>query len=207
MGGTVANIDTVACAPIESGTGALGSWSSTTVLPAAQWFNRAAVVGTTIVHGSGHETTDWRSHYTTTNTGGTLNAWVDGGLFDSNAGARWDYGMTSATASGDWVVIIGGNTGSGVVDTVEVTKVTGGVPGACSTNTNTYPPGAQRHMSAVGVDDLIISLGGTTAGNTSSATTDTAISSGVSAAISIPMGALSRPHLSGAAMPLASSRL
>ena len=98
--------------------------------------------------------------------------WQDGGNYDSTTGNRWDYGMTNVSAGGNtFAVIIGGNSTGGLMDTVHVAQVSGGAPGTWS-ETNTYPPGGQRHITSVGVDDLMISMGGTTAGNTLSATSD-----------------------------------
>ncbi len=174
LGGTYSGLDRVAYAKINP-DGSLGSWSTTTALPSVDWFNRATVVGNTIIHATGHLNTgsDRHIHYATANpSDGTLGSWQDGGTYDSTAENRWDFGMTNATAGGKtFAVIMGGNTLPSyvIVDTVNVAEVSGGVPGAWST-TNAYPGGAQRHMTAVGADDLIVALGGTTGGNHTTAT-------------------------------------
>ena len=114
MGGTGGGIDTVAFASIDPGTGALGSWSSTTVLPSGDWFNRAAVVDNTIIHATGNLNSgnDRHIHHATINVGGGLSAWSDDGVYDATSGNRWDFGMCHATASGEFAVIIGGNSGA-----------------------------------------------------------------------------------------------
>ena len=170
LGGTGANIDRVAYAPVNT-DGSLGSWSTTAVLPSPQWFNRATAVDGTIIHGTGHGNTanDRHIHYAAPASNGSISSWSDGGLYDSASGNMWDYGMTNAEAGGKkFAIIIAGRDGistTGNVDRVNVAEVASGVPGTWSTNTNPYLGGEVRHLSAVGIGDLIISMGGTTAAN------------------------------------------
>jgi hypothetical protein len=174
LGGVWTGLDRVAYAPINP-DGSLGSWSTTTALPSGDWFNRATVVDGTIIHATGNLNSgnDRHIHYAAPASGGSISSWSDGGLYDSASGNMWDYAMTNAEAGGKkFAVIIAGRDGTGTtgnVDRVNVAEVTGGTPGSWSTNTNPYLGGEVRHLTAVGISDLIISLGGTAGGNSSTA--------------------------------------
>jgi len=180
LGGTSGYLSTVNYAKINE-AGSLGAWQTTTALPLGQWFNRATVIGSTIIHGSGNQSTERHSHYATINSAdGTLGNWNDGGLFDTRAGGVWDYAMCNATSAGgnSFAIILSGRDANATAGTggntreVRVSQVTAGVPGAWSDNTETNPQGYVRHNTAVGADDLVITMGGTEAGNILTATSE-----------------------------------
>lgn len=175
LGGTGSGLTRVAYAAINPTTGALGAWATTTApLPAGTWFNRAAVSGTTIIHASGNLPADSRISYGTVGPTGDVSSWSDGGIYRA-AGPTWDFGMTTAVAnSNEFAIIVGGrgpNPSTVQLDEVRTAPVVAGVPGSW-TLTNPHPGGPRRHNSSIGLDDLLIDIGGVNGGNTSLATAD-----------------------------------
>lgn len=143
--------------------GTLGAWSPTTPLPAADWFNRATAVGSTVVVSDGNTVASSASHYTAANSAtGALGSWTSIGPWAS--ASRWSHGMISLTSpDGSRFAVIAG--GSGPSAEVFTSKVTAGVPAAW-TATNPMPL-AKRQIATAAIDDVILVLGGTDGGGNS----------------------------------------
>lgn len=161
LGGTGSLSNVAIVAPIL-GSGDLSTWTAVTNLPAGDWFNRATVSGSTIIHGSGNGVASRNVHYATATAGsGALGAWNSAGTY-SAGGSQWDYVMVTAKAPNgtDYVVIAGGSALDGGVYT---SPVTAGVPGAF-TATNSLPTPVRR-VTGVAIDDVVVVLGGTAGGS------------------------------------------
>jgi len=164
MGGTGSNTDRVLKSKIQP-NGSLGAWTVDTSIPDAQWFNEAAVSGTTIIHGNGHDISARRIHTATpSSSDGSISGWADQGLYDSTTGGRWHYAMTTVESGGNkFAVIAGGNSSGGIQDDVKIAQLTGDVPGTW--NTASPAPIAFRAAPGVSVDNFVIIPGGATGGN------------------------------------------
>ncbi|MBN1477545.1 hypothetical protein JXA47_12390 [Candidatus Sumerlaeota bacterium] len=155
--------DRVIFAPINP-DGSLGAWTTTTALPSGDWFNGATVVGSTIIHGSGNLRSPAGRvvDYATPATDGTIAAWSSGGTYDSSDTTnRWAYAMAAASAGGTDFAIIAGGTGPTPNPAVHTAPVVAGVPGTW-TQTNDLPV-PKRQLTAAGMDDMIVVLGGSDA--------------------------------------------
>lgn len=169
MGGSGAYLTRVLKSKIQP-DGSLGAWSTDTALTAGMWFNRAVVSGTTIIHGYGHPSTLDRRIISAapSSSDGSISAWTDQGLYDTTSGGRWQYAMTTAwggmalPGATTYLVIAGGNTGTGVINDVRVATVTGGVPGTWGSG-GTIPT-ASRALTGCSVGNFVIIPGGSTSG-------------------------------------------
>ena len=162
LGGTGSGLDRVIFSKLNPTTGVPGPWAITTSLSGGDWFNRAAVVGTTIIEANGNLRATREARYATvTPATGALSAWSAPTIYEPGTG-HWDYAMTSARSGGnDFVYILGG--APSPITTVLKTQVTAGVPGAWSVTTPL--PQDLRRVTAAGVDNYVYVLGGTVGGS------------------------------------------
>jgi hypothetical protein len=169
LGGTNAYSTRVLKSKIQS-DGSLGAWTTDTPLLAGMWFNRAVVSGTTIINGYGHPSTLDRRIITAAPSAsdGSIPSWTDQGLYDTTAGGRWDYAMTTVESGGNtYLVIAGGNTGGGVINDVRVAPVASGVPGTWSAGGTIAA--ACRALTGCSVGNFVIISGGATSGGAAGA--------------------------------------
>lgn len=168
LGGTGSGLARVAYASINTTTGVLGSWQSATApLPSADWFNRATVAGTAIIHGAGNlrSPAGRLIDYATPVAGtGNITSWLSGGAYDPTTANAWDYAMVTATVGSNEYAVIAGGAPNPPSANVWVSPVTAGVPGAW-TATTALPTG-RRRVTAAAAKDLVIIPGGAEGGST-----------------------------------------
>ena len=159
LGGLSSGSDRVLFTKLNPTNGVPGPWSITTSLAGGDWFNRAAVVGTTIIEANGNIRATRDARYATvTPATGALSAWSAPTTYEAGA-AHWDYAMTNARSGGnDFVYILGG--APSPITTVLKTQVTAGVPGAWTPTTAL--PVDLRRVTAASVDNYVYVCGGTT---------------------------------------------
>lgn len=160
---------TIQYAEIDSTTGAVGAWTtSTTPLPTTDWFNGTVThAGRLITVGGNLRTLRTLDHVVPSATGDITSAWTalayDG---TDAASARWDYGVTKTVSGGNTFlhIIAGAANGTPAAtnpnDNVFVVSLdnTDGTPSAPAA-VNPLPV-AMRRMTAAAVEDMIIVPGG-----------------------------------------------
>ncbi len=141
------------------GDGSLGGWTTTTSIPAADWFNRAVIVGGTYIALDGNANPASAAHYTviTSSTGQFRDPFAPLGEWAAPAVNRWGYVAEDVlTTGGNRFMVVAG--GSGPSNAVRTAQLTGGVPGAWVDNASL--PVGKRQMASVSIGNAIVCLGG-----------------------------------------------
>lgn len=163
LGGTSTTTNRVIRSKIQP-DGSLGAWTVDTPLPNNQWFNRAIVSGTTILHGNGHNLPERKIHSAVPNSSdGSISSWVDRGLYDETSGGRWQYAITTVQSGANkFLVIAGGNSSGGLLADAKIAQLVGDIPGTWTTAAAV--PRTFRAAPAVSVANHVIIPGGSSTG-------------------------------------------
>lgn len=156
--------DRILYAPINTTTGAIGTWlTSSTPNPVPDWFTGAVAHAGRLIHVGGNlRGSRSVDHAPISGTGDITTAFTNA-VYDATAGNRWDYGLTKTVSGGNtFMHINGGVDGTGTLSTVHFAQLDNGtgIPGAF--NTTNPLPDVRRRMTAAAVEDMIVVPGGAT---------------------------------------------
>ncbi len=155
--------DRVIYAPIDSGTGAIGSWETASItIPTTDWFNSAIGIDGTLIHISGNLRGGMFVDLITPQANGDLvGAWMSEEYGTTNTN-RWEHGITATTDPlGDtYFYIVGG--APAPLDVVFYTEFAFGLTSVWE-SADPLPLGTRRSSAASG-NGVIVVPGGSPSG-------------------------------------------